>query len=94
MTQKLSETERDHALGAFERGVKANSMRAAVVATMPENLPETVAKRLLANGIAPLRGFGPATAAIRAAADVGLAWRSPVSCEAKWPSPSHQLFGK
>lgn len=42
--------------------------RAAIIATMPEGMPETWAERLLTQGIAPLCGLDEALAAIEAAA--------------------------
>jgi acyl-CoA synthetase (NDP forming) len=49
---------------------------AAVLATLPECLPEPVAERLVAHGIAPLAGIEDALQAAEAAADVGAAQRA------------------
>jgi acetate---CoA ligase (ADP-forming) len=65
----------EQALDAYIAGVQASGMKAAVVATLPENLPEAVACRLVAHGLAPLRGLASALGAVRAAADIGEAWR-------------------
>jgi acetate---CoA ligase (ADP-forming) len=51
--------------------------RSAVVATLPECLPETVAARLSASGIAPMAGLDDALAAFEAAATIGAAWARP-----------------
>lgn len=64
-------------VSAFEAALKANGARGAVVASMPENLPEGHCARLLARGIAPLMGIPEAFDAAEAAAFVGEAWRGP-----------------
>jgi acyl-CoA synthetase (NDP forming) len=51
--------------------------RAAIVATLPEALPEDRAETLLAAGIAPLLGIDDALAAIEVAADAGAAAARP-----------------
>ncbi len=48
--------------------------RSAVIATLPECLPETVADKLSARGIAPMVGLDDALAAFEAAASIGTAW--------------------
>ena len=53
------------------RAQAATGSRAALVATMPEGLPEDVAARCLENGVAPLIGLENALAAIATAADLG-----------------------
>lgn len=45
----------------------------ALLASLPENMPETVAARLIGQGIVPLAGMEDAIAAMSAAADIGLA---------------------
>ena len=62
---------------AFERAVAASGTRGAIVATLPENLPEDTAARLIDRGIAPLSGVREALSAIECAAAVGAAWLSP-----------------
>ena len=49
----------------------------AMVATLPENLPEAVAERLIAGGVVPLMGIDDALAATEAAAWLGTASRFP-----------------
>jgi acyl-CoA synthetase (NDP forming) len=51
--------------------------RSAVVATLPECLPETAADRLSASAIAPMAGLDDALAAFEAAATIGAAWARP-----------------
>ncbi len=60
---------------AFGRAVDATGTRGAVIATLPENLPEETAAELIERGIAPLAGVREALAAIECAACVGAAWR-------------------
>ncbi len=59
------------ALRALQGAVDETGGRAAVLATLPENMPERVALDLVAKGIAPLSGIDDAMAAIRAAARFG-----------------------
>ena len=52
--------------------------RAAVLATLPDCLPESVAEALIAAGIVPLLGIDEALAAAEAAADIGAAQAAPL----------------
>jgi len=65
------------ALGALEAAAGETGGRAAVLATLPENMPERVATELLKKGITPLCGIDDAMAAIRAAARLGEARPAP-----------------
>jgi acetate---CoA ligase (ADP-forming) len=69
------------ALGAWKAARHATGARAAVLATLPECLPEAVAEPLVADGIAPLTGIEEALQAAEVAADIGAAQRRPT------PSP-------
>ncbi|MEK0084141.1 acetate--CoA ligase family protein [Benzoatithermus flavus] len=60
-------------LDAWKDARDATGARTAILATLPECLPEHVAERLLADGIAPLAGMEEALAAAEAAADIGAA---------------------
>jgi acyl-CoA synthetase (NDP forming) len=60
-------------LAAWESARDATGGRSAVLATLPECLPELVARRLIAAGIAPLAGIDEAIAACEAAAYIGAA---------------------
>ncbi|MGF1500737.1 MAG: acetate--CoA ligase family protein [Paracoccaceae bacterium] len=51
--------------------------RTAVVATLPEGMPDLLSDPLLAAGIAPLAGIEDAITAIEAAADIAEAWDRP-----------------
>ena len=52
------------ALAAIEAAAAATGTRAAVLATLPENLDEATAARLIARGITPLHGMAAAVAAL------------------------------
>ena len=62
---------------AFDRAIEAAGARGAVIATLPENMPEEAAARLIERGIAPLAGVREALTAIEGAAAVDAAWRAP-----------------
>ncbi len=61
----------DVTLQAFENAQKATGAKAALVASMPESLPESVGQRMIASGIAPMQGLSECMEAIRIAADIG-----------------------
>ena len=58
---------------AFVRAAGGAPGQAAVVATLPENLPMDVAEELLAAGIAPMMGLAECLAAVRSACEWGRA---------------------
>lgn len=60
-------------LDAWVAARAATGARVAVLATLPECLPEAVAEELVTAGIVPLAGLEEALAAIEAAADIGAA---------------------
>ncbi|MEO6626849.1 MAG: acetate--CoA ligase family protein [Burkholderiaceae bacterium] len=62
-------------LDAFVAAQKSSGAAAAVVASLPEGLPETVASRLLALGIAPMQGVSQCLDALAHAARIGEAQR-------------------
>jgi acyl-CoA synthetase (NDP forming) len=62
-------------LNAFESGLKAHGAKGAVLASLPENLPEDYAPSLMARGMVPLYGIAEALDAAEAAAMIGEAWR-------------------
>ncbi len=64
-------------LAAFEAARKATAAPAAVVASLPETMPEAVAERLVGEGIVPFNGMIEALTAMRLAAEVGEAWTRP-----------------
>ena len=65
------------AVDAFGRAMGSTGARGVITATLPENLPEERAARLIERGIAPLAGVREALAALECAATLGAAWRSP-----------------
>jgi len=58
-------------LDAFIAAQQATGAAASVLATLPEGMPDAVAQRLLAHGIAPMQGTADCMAAIAAAAHIG-----------------------
>ena len=63
---------------AFATAIAANQVSGAIVASLPENLPEDYCASLLARGIAPLCGITEALDAAGAAAAIGEAWALPL----------------
>ena len=61
---------------AFTVAAKANSARAVVVASLPENMPEKMMVHLAAEGIAPMLGFDDLLTAVEAAVMIGAHWLS------------------
>ncbi|EXL09273.1 acetate--CoA ligase family protein [Aquamicrobium defluvii] len=74
---RCSDADWATASAAFEAALKANDARGAIVATMPENLPEHHAEQLIERGIVPLHGIAEALEAAEAAAFIGEAWAKP-----------------
>ncbi|ESY44116.1 acyl-CoA synthetase [Mesorhizobium sp. LNJC374B00] len=64
-------------LRSFEAALKAHKANGAIVSSIPENLPEEHADRLIVRGVAPLLGIPEAMEAAQAAAFIGNAWREP-----------------
>lgn len=60
---------------ALEHAVGDIGNRAAVVTTLPDNMPESWATSLIKRGIAPLCGLHEGLAAVEAAALIGRRWR-------------------
>jgi acyl-CoA synthetase (NDP forming) len=61
----------DDAVDAFVRASEVTGRRAAVIATLPECMPESRASALMARGVAPLFGIDDALSAIEACALAG-----------------------
>ncbi|MCG8357633.1 MAG: acetate--CoA ligase family protein [Kiloniellales bacterium] len=74
---RCDDTDWACATRAFTAAAKASGRRAAVIATLPECLPEAVGEDLIARGIAPLQGMAEALAAIEAAVRIGTAQDAP-----------------
>lgn len=64
-------------LAAWNATLDDAGVPGAVIATLPENLPEADAERLVELGIAPLCGLPEALAAIACAAAIGDGWAQP-----------------
>jgi acetate---CoA ligase (ADP-forming) len=58
----------------YARAAAATGARAVTVSTLHESMPEDVAKRLSAAGVAPLLGLDDALTALEAAGTIGAAW--------------------
>lgn len=71
---------------SFVAAVRSTGACGAVVASLPETMPEKLATELLASGIAPFTGLGAALDAAEAAATIGSAWALPL--------PSRLLLSK
>lgn len=63
---------------AFATALAANAASGAIVASLPENLPEDYCASLLARGVAPLCGMAEALDTAEAAAAIGEAWKRPL----------------
>jgi len=63
----------------FVRAARRTGTKAAVLATFSDTIAESVAARLMQEGVAMLAGIDAGLAGIRAAVDVGAAWRRPAS---------------
>ncbi len=67
-------------VNAFEKALKENGAKGAIVASIGENLPEGHSTELLRRGIVPIHGIAEAFDAAEAAAFVGEVWqRAPTS---------------
>ncbi len=61
----------------FVRAVRETGGKGAVLATFSDTISESVAARLMKEGVAPLAGADAGLAGVQAAVDVGAAWRRP-----------------
>jgi acyl-CoA synthetase (NDP forming) len=68
-------TDFESAVTAFAEAQEATGVRACVVASLPEGLPEATGRWLVDRGIAPMQGVTDCLEAIAAARDVGAAQR-------------------
>ena len=64
---------------AVTAAASATGALAGILATLPENMPEAVADRLIAEGIVPFCGIDETLIAAEIAAGIGHAWRKPPS---------------
>jgi len=63
----------------FVRAVKETKTKGAVMATFSDTVDEAIARRLMDDGVAMLAGIDAGLAAVKAAVDIGSAWKKPVS---------------
>jgi len=63
----------------FVRALKATNTKGAVMATFADTVDETVAERLLNDGVVFLAGIAEGMAAVKAAVTIGKAWDKPVA---------------
>jgi acyl-CoA synthetase (NDP forming) len=63
----------------FIRAAKKTGTKAAILATFSDTISETVAERVMNEGVAMLAGIDAGLAGIKAAVDVGMAWSRPPS---------------
>ena len=75
-TDRCSDADWWTTVNAFEAALKASKAKGAIVASMPENLPEEHATALFKRGIVPIHGIVEAFDAAEAAAFIGKAWRA------------------
>jgi acyl-CoA synthetase (NDP forming) len=64
-------SEFETTIAAFETAQKQTGARACVVASLPEGLPESVGRRLMSAGIAPMQGIASCLAAVVAVQRIG-----------------------
>jgi len=95
-SDRCSDADWDVAVRAIGQAAAATGGRTAVVASLPENMPEERAAELLAKNIAPLCGIAEALGAAEAAAFIGLRWKEPMAAPVlappAAPAPQRVLF--
>ncbi|MBB3659404.1 acetyl-CoA synthetase [Rhizobium sp. BK650] len=64
---------------AVAAAASATGALAGILATLPENMPEAVANRLIAEGVVPFCGIDETLIAAEVAAGIGDSWRKPPS---------------
>ncbi len=64
-------------VAAVAAAAKRTGARAGILATLPENMPEAIAQRLIESGIVPLCGISEALAAADMASGIARAWNRP-----------------
>jgi acyl-CoA synthetase (NDP forming) len=74
---RCSDASWESAVRAIAAARAATGANIAVVASLPENLPEERAEQLMAQGLAPMAGFDEALAAAEAAAAIPEGWARP-----------------
>ncbi|MFK0164214.1 acetate--CoA ligase family protein [Rhizobium sp. NPDC090279] len=64
-------------VSAVAAAAKQTGARAGILATLPENMPETIAQQLIEAGIVPLCGISEALVAADIACSISRAWKRP-----------------
>ncbi|MBB6486166.1 acetate--CoA ligase family protein [Rhizobium lusitanum] len=64
-------------VSAVTAAARQAGARAAILATLPENMPEAIARQLIETGIVPLCGISEALAAAEIASGIADAWKRP-----------------
>ena len=64
-------------VAAVAAAAKLTGARAGILATLPENMPEAIAQRLIESGIVPLCGISEALVAADIAGGIAKAWNRP-----------------
>jgi acyl-CoA synthetase (NDP forming) len=81
----------------FVRAVRQRDARGAILATFSDTFSETVAARLMKEGVVPLSGIDAGVAGIQAAVEIGTAWSrdpSPPLLQSSGPQPLHDSRAK
>lgn len=60
---------------ALVQACRSSGGRGCLMSTLSDNLPESVASRLITQGVVPLAGIDAGLAGLKAAADIGGAWK-------------------
>ncbi len=64
---------------AFETALGSAGGKGGILASLPENLPESWSDSILSREMVPFHGFAEALEAIELAAEIGRSWNSPVT---------------
>ena len=75
---RCSDTDWHSCVRSFADALKKSRAKGAVLASLPENLPEDWSHICLENAIVPMHGLDDALASIETAASIGRAWNGPV----------------
>ena len=86
---RCGDEEWDTAAEAIVKASRRNGSKAAIVSTLPENIPEEQASKLAARGIAPMMGIPEALRAAEAASFVGTAPDLPAPLLSPYTLPGH-----
>ncbi len=78
-SDRCSDVDWKAAIDAFETALATNHAKGALLASLPENLPENWATDCISRNIVPLQGIDEAFDAVEVTAFIGEAWRRPVA---------------